>query len=231
MLVASTISSTHVALSWTDNAMTEWGFGVERAISGSGSWIAIGNTPPDVTAFQDTTVACGTDFEYRVSAFNCAGSSAATLASGSSASCFPPPASYCTAKPNSLSCVPEIGWSGTPTTSGLTDDFFVTASNVINRKSGIMIWSTQPAVIPFGGGTLCVAPPIIRTPGQNSGGNPAPPLDCSGQYSFHFGHGYIQTYFLAAGQTLRAQYWSRDPGFASPNDIGLTDGLTFTLLP
>jgi hypothetical protein len=132
---------------------------------------------------------------------------------------------------NSVGCVPTIGWTGSPTTSGPLDDFHVTASNVLNRKSGIMIWGTQSAAIPFNGGTLCISPPIVRTPGQNSGGSPAPPLDCSGQYSFHFGHSHIQNYFLAVGQTIRAQYWSRDPGFASPQDIGLTDAVSFTLLP
>ena len=33
------------------------------------------------------------------------------------------------------------------------------------------------------------------------------------------------------GETYYAQYWSRDPGFAPPDDIGLTDALRFTVLP
>jgi hypothetical protein len=36
---------------------------------------------------------------------------------------------------------------------------------------------------------------------------------------------------LAANTTIHAQYWSRDPGFAAPNNIGLTNGLTFTIVP
>ncbi len=144
----------------------------------------------------------------------------------------PAPAStYCTPKLNSRGCTPAIAWNGSSSVSGPVDDFNVTASSVLNRKPGIMYWSTLPAATPFSGGTLCLAPPIVRTPGQASGGSPAPTIDCSGQYSFHFGHAYIQNYFLAAGQNIRAQYWSRDPGFASPNNIGLTDGLSFTLLP
>ena len=97
-----------------------------------------------------------------------------------------------------------------------------------------MLWSTLPAAIPLGGGTLCLQPPVIRTPGQLSGGSPAPANDCSGQYSFLLGHAYIQSYFLAAGQTIRAQYWSRDPWSgppATPTNVGLTDGLSFTLVP
>ncbi len=110
-------------------------------------------------------------------------------------------------------------------------DINATASPVLNRKPGIMLWSTLPAANPFGGGTLCLASPIVHTLGQASGGSPAPSIDCTGRYSFHFGHAYIQNYFLTAGQTIRAQYWIRDSGFAAPNNIGLIDGLSFTLLP
>ena len=138
---------------------------------------------------------------------------------------------YCVAKVNSAGCTPSIGYQGEPSISAPGDDFYVTASSVLNRKPGLMIWSTMPGSAPLGGGTLCLAPPVIRTPGQTSGGSPAPVVDCTGQYSFHFGHTHTQNYFLAAGQTIRAQYWSRDPGFSAPNNIGLTDGLSFTLQP
>jgi len=30
---------------------------------------------------------------------------------------------------------------------------------------------------------------------------------------------------LSAGQPLYAENWSRDPGFAPPNNVGLTDGI------
>ncbi len=144
---------------------------------------------------------------------------------------FPPPSTYCTPKLNSLGCVPSIGWNGSPTTAGAIDNFHVTASNVLNRKPGIMIWGTSAASIPLGGGTLCIAPPVVRTAPQLSGGSLAPILDCSSQYSFHFGHAYVQSYFLATGQTVRAQFWSRDPGYSAPNNIGLTNALAFVLGP
>ena len=228
-LLADGSSGSHIALSWTDNANDEQGFSIERALAGSGSWALIGNTLPDGTAFKDTTVSCAIIYDYRVSAFNCAGSSA--YAQATPADCFPPPAPYCTAKLNSLGCDPTIGWTGSPTVSGATDDFYVNAQDVFNRKPGLMIWGLQPGSMPLGGGTLCISPPIVRTLGQNSGGSAAPQVDCSGLYSFHFGHGYIQNNFLVAGQTVRAQYWSRDSGFVAPNAIGLTNALGFTLLP
>ena len=136
---------------------------------------------------------------------------------------------YCTAKVNSQGCTPAIDYSGCPTLSG-PDDFNVTASNVLNNKVGIMIWSNGPNNLPFMGGILCVAPPIIRTPHQISGGNP-PPLDCSGSYSFHFSQAYMASKFVVPGMQLYAQYWSRDPGFMPPDNVGLTNGLEFEVWP
>jgi len=55
--------------------------------------------------------------------------------------------------------------------------------------------------------------------------------DCSGAYSFHFSRSYMLAVALQAGDTLYAQYWSRDPGFAPPDDVGLTDAIQFTIAP
>jgi hypothetical protein len=230
-LVANGTSGTQVALNWTDNADNEWGFTVERALAPSGPWGILAQLAPDSTTFQDNTATCGMTYDFRVTAFNCAGTSPPASGSGFTDSCFPLPAVYCAAKVNSIGCTPSIGWMGSPTATGPIDDFHVTASNVLNRKPGIMLWSTQPGSTPLGGGTLCLAPAVIRTAGQTSSGSPAPVVDCTGQYSFHFSHAYLQTNFLGVGQTVRAQYWSRDPGFPSPNSIGLTDGLVFVIGP
>ena len=141
----------------------------------------------------------------------------------------PVPNSYCTAKPNSLGCSPAMGYSGTPTLTG-PDDFHVTATNELNNKYGIMIWSHGSNNLPFMGGVLCVAPPIVRTPVQDSGGN-TPPLDCSGTYFFHFSQAYMASKLIPSGMQLYAQYWSRDPGFLPPFNVGLTDGLRFVVGP
>jgi Tol biopolymer transport system component len=136
---------------------------------------------------------------------------------------------YCMAKLNSQGCIPAVASTGISSQGG-PDNFFVTAINVLNNKSGILLWGGAQASTPFFGGTLCIAPPIIRTPLQSSGGNP-PPSDCSGTYSFHFSQAYMASHFLSAGSTVYAQYWSRDPGFVFPNNIGLTNGLQFTICP
>jgi len=139
------------------------------------------------------------------------------------------PGNYCAAKPNSQGCLPSVSSSGTPSLSG-PDNFFVGASNVLNNKLGLLLWSRSPASVPFGGGTLCVAAPLVRTAAQLSGGSPTGD-DCSGSYSFHFTQAYMTQQQLGAYTTLHAQWWSRDPGFAAPNNIGLTDALRFTLCP
>jgi Tol biopolymer transport system component len=137
--------------------------------------------------------------------------------------------SYCTAKTNSLGCVPSTGSLGVPSQSG-PDNFYITASNVLNNKSGMMLWSLASGSNPFFGGTLCVAPTIFRTPAQSSGGNPTG-NDCSGTYSYHFTQLYMLQHLLAGNTTVYAQFWSRDPGFPAPYSIGLTNGLSFTICP
>jgi Tol biopolymer transport system component len=139
------------------------------------------------------------------------------------------PANYCTAKTNSLGCLPQIGSSGMPSVSG-PDNFYVTASNIFNNKLGIMLWSLAPTSAPFAGGTLCLHSPIVRTPPQFSGGS-AQGNDCTGTYAFHFSQNYMVQQLLVANTTVYAQYWCRDPGFAPPNNIGLTDALYFTITP
>jgi hypothetical protein len=139
-----------------------------------------------------------------------------------------PSVPYCVAKLNSADCAPEIASTGTPSISGQGDDFLVQASNVLNQHPGLLIWGQSSVSIPFGGGSLCISP-VNRTGGQASGGSPYPPADCSGTYSFHFSPALLQTHALVPGTVVFVQYWSRDSGFAAPNNIGLTAGLRFTV--
>ncbi len=135
----------------------------------------------------------------------------------------PEPVPYCTAKPNSLSCLPAIQWQGHPTLAGI-DDFFVTAEYIVSDKNGLLFHGRASTAVPFLGGTLCVAPPITRTAVQSSGGNP-PPSDCSGTFAFFWSH--LELAQLGAGNTIYAQYWYRDP--LASYGSGLTAGLGFTI--
>ncbi|MCK6448488.1 MAG: hypothetical protein L6Q99_19020 [Planctomycetes bacterium] len=133
---------------------------------------------------------------------------------------------YCTAKVNSSGCTPVAGATGLPSASGATA-FTLTASRVLPNKLGIFFWGANSAAIPFGGGTLCVAPPVVRLPPQNSGGSTT--SACSGGYFFPFTASYASAHGLGAGSTVHGQFWSRDPSFDPPNNIGLTDAVRFTL--
>ena len=72
--------------------------------------------------------------------------------------------------------------------------------------------------------------PIHRLSPQNSGGSPTG-LDCSGVFTQAVSDAYLQNNGVTAGMTLYFQFWSRDPGFAAPNNIGLSDALRVLICP
>jgi hypothetical protein len=142
---------------------------------------------------------------------------------------------YCTSKTSSSGCQPEIAASGEPSFSG-NDAFFVTAvrehTNTAGTSIGIFFWGLAPAGSPFGGGFLCVAPPLIRTPPQiHTGGSACSPPFWGSFYSFHFSRAYMSLNGLAPGNVFYGQYWNRDSGFAPPNNVGMTGGIQVTVCP
>lgn len=141
-----------------------------------------------------------------------------------------PIAGFCTAKVNSLGCTPTITSGGEARASGPLDDFFVSAHDLRNNEPGILLWSGTPAATPFYGGLLCLAPPVRRTPPQVAGGTPTG-HDCTGTFSFHFSQAYMAARGISPGVTIYAQYWSRDNGYAPPNNVGLTGGISFSANP
>ncbi len=146
----------------------------------------------------------------------------------------PAPVRYCSTSVNSIGCMPAIIWFGVPSATSATAFFRLEAVFTRNQQSGILIYSTTgPANVPFGLGTLCLAPNIVRTPVQNSGGSPLSVADCTGRFTypfnFHIASGIDPA--LVAGATVWAQYWSRDPGFAPPNNTSLTDAVRFVIGP
>jgi hypothetical protein len=76
-LTATTVSSSRINLSWTDNSSNESGFRIERCKNPNcTSFAQIAQAGSGVTTFADTTVARNTAYNYRVRAFNAAGNSA-----------------------------------------------------------------------------------------------------------------------------------------------------------
>lgn len=141
-------------------------------------------------------------------------------------------APYCAAKLNSLGCLPTISASGCPTPPSLSgpDTFTVQAQNVRSQAPGMLIWSRTAASQPFGGGLLCLGVPVRRTSIQNSGGSTSP-VDCTGSYSHLLSHAFFASEGLVAGDQIHVQFWSRDPGFSAPGNIGLTSALAITIQP
>jgi len=68
-LDASAISRSEIDLSWTDNSSDETAFRVERSPGGSADWTEVGSVGADVTEFEDTGLACGSGYDYRVRAY------------------------------------------------------------------------------------------------------------------------------------------------------------------
>jgi subtilisin family serine protease len=132
--------------------------------------------------------------------------------------------SYCTGKLNSLGCTPTVSYVGSPSKSA--GDMTVLCSNVISQKNGLMFWGFSQAAAPFQGGTLCVQPPLIRTPLTSSGGS-ASGTDCTGAYAFTFTTPYYTQWSVDPGEVLHAQFWMRDP--QSPSTTGLSNALRFVV--
>jgi hypothetical protein len=134
-------------------------------------------------------------------------------------------ATYCTAKTNSLGCLPAIGTNGVQPKKS-TGNFTVTCSNVLNQKNGLLFWGLGSSATPFQGGFKCVANPTLRTTSISSGGA-ASGNSCTGTYAFNFSTAYMNSVGLAPGHTVFAQWWMRDP--ASPSTTGLSNAVQFTV--
>jgi subtilase family serine protease len=140
------------------------------------------------------------------------------------------PSVYCSSQVNSLQCVPAVAFSGQPSLSNSTP-FLVTASNVLNNKSGLLFYGYQSQNLPFQGGTMCVHIPTLRTPVQNSGGS-ATGNDCTGTFSFNFTtwiNAGADPLLQVVGQQFNCQYWSRDP--QSQFKTNLTDAVEAHICP
>ena len=99
-----------------------------------------------------------------------------------------------------------------------------------------MLYSlTGPAALSFQGGTLCLAAPLRRTPGTNTGGNP-PPDSCTGVPTIDMNlfavgglGGTPSPALTVPGTIVHCQWWGRDPGYPAPINTQLSNALRYTI--
>ncbi len=235
-LLGSTTHQVNVVNCSTTVNMT-WSAAADTGGSGLAGYIAQWTTSPatipggapnlgPVTSYSTNIGSSSLARYFHLRAVDVAGNlSATTLHFGPVLADTTPVDVYCTAKTNSLGCLPRIDSNGV-TPSKSAGNFAVICSEVLNQKNGLMFFGFAPLGAPFQGGTLCVASPTIRTPSQNSGGS-AIGNNCSGAYSYTFTTADMNTYGLDPGEVVYCQYWSRDP--QSPSTTGLSNALQFTV--
>lgn len=121
-------------------------------------------------------------------------------------------------------------------TSSLTlgDDLTLIADKVVANSVGLFLYGRSESSTPFAGGTLCVAPPLWRTPAQSTGvgadlctANGAAVSTLTQTIS----KGDLAAIGWTPGDSFVVQAWYRDPGFSPPDDVGLSNALRFFLWP
>lgn len=73
-ITVTPISSGQVNLSWIDNATNETGIRVYRSLD-QATWVQLADLPANTIAFSDVTVSAGTNYYFKVAAYNSAGTS------------------------------------------------------------------------------------------------------------------------------------------------------------
>lgn len=74
-LSTTAASTSQINLAWRVTSTNETGIRIERRQGSSGTWLSLPLKPPGTATLSDTGLAADTDYTYRVSAFNSAGSS------------------------------------------------------------------------------------------------------------------------------------------------------------
>ena len=85
---ATAITSTTIAMSWTNNATNATGYNIFRKMTSGSNFAQVASLPPTATTYTDTGLTPGTSYDYHIQAYNVAGYSdfsgftAVTLGSG-----------------------------------------------------------------------------------------------------------------------------------------------------
>lgn len=68
-LAAEAISATEIDLTWTDVALDEEGYKIERSLAGEDDWTEIDDVAADVEEYSDTGLDANTEYDYRIRAY------------------------------------------------------------------------------------------------------------------------------------------------------------------
>jgi len=126
----------------------------------------------------------------------------------------PEPFAYGAGKANSLGQVSELSWRGFASVAA--DQLHLEVSQAVPGMIGLAFHGVGQASIPFAGGTLLVAPPILRLP--------AVTLDAAGSASIP-----VPLPLAWVGQTRDFQFWFRDPAHPDGTGVGLTNGVEIVI--
>ena len=142
---------------------------------------------------------------------------------------YQPHTTYCTAKVNSLGCTPAIQAQNTASISS-PRPFWISCTNQISQRSGLMSYGFAPLANPYQGGFKCIASPTRRSGLLSAGGNLGAP-DCSGVFTVDFNEVVRsgQDPALTLGQEVFCQFWARDP--ASSFSSNRSNAIRFRIAP
>lgn len=139
------------------------------------------------------------------------------------------PTRYCSPQVGSTGCAPRLDTLGDSSATAGTG-FLVGVTQIEPQRAGLLFFGTQgPNAAPFYGGTLCVAPPLRRTPVQQSISIAPPPCDGEFTYDFNTLFNLPNDPTLRYGDQLWVQAWIRDPGL--PSGAQLSDALELVIGP
>ncbi len=141
----------------------------------------------------------------------------------------PAPVAYCTAGASVAGCLPVLDTVGHGRLSQ-PDGFQIGVRDIDGARSSILFWGTAAQAKPWGATSwLCVVTPLVRTPVQQTTGAPG---SCDGTFAFDF-NAWMAAHpqrAPAAGTTVRAQVWYRDPA-GQVRTSAMTGGVSFGVCP
>ncbi len=170
-LTANAVSSAQVDLSWSDNAANEDGFTIERSDDLGATWNQVGQTGVNVTTFSDVTVAPVSTYQYRVVAYNAAGSSLPSNVVEVTTPDVPPAAPSNLMTTNVTSAQVDLAW----TDNSANEDGFVIERSTDGGANWISVGQTAAGVATFSDTTVIPGNSYLyQVYAFNANGNSAP---------------------------------------------------------